>query len=337
MRATRTVPIVLGLAATLCAIGGAAAAETVAIEAGAYQDFIAPDPGTSTPGAITFGFLGTPEVIAADAVLHPPADTNLAFFSGAVPTCLAVTRDSDQIVALAFAASCTVSGAVTMVTDIFGSGANGYVTSDRVATPEELVLGTPGINALMKTAADSDGTLTITFAVDVSVGVPTSFVGSTQIGGPVTIIPSGGIGVGSAVLMDEVVDDASRALLQEAADLGVGAIVGITGTGIIDVSGEEGPSVDITLTVALDSVAPTAPPSPAPTDAAPSSTPAVTPALLPNTSVGSSASGPLVLTGWFGWFVLLAAGTMLARSSTPHTQTKGHTKTDGMVSRLIGA
>lgn len=74
------------LLATSTALGGSIAEPVV--EGGAYFDYVAPDAGTSTDGAIRFGFSGSVEVIAATAELVPPADTNLEFLGGGTPTCL---------------------------------------------------------------------------------------------------------------------------------------------------------------------------------------------------------------------------------------------------------
>jgi hypothetical protein len=242
------------------------------VESGIFMDYVAPDAGAMTPGSITFGYLGAPEAIAADAELVPPADTNLSFLAGGAPTCLEVMRQGGQITRLAFVESCTVTGEVTLVTDVFGSGTNGYVTSDRIATPEAVVLGDPAINALMKTTADSGGILSVTFTIDVAFGAPTGFIASTSFAGVVEVLNTGDVRVGDALLLDAVIDPASRALLEQAAVDGLEATVSVHGEGEIDVSGESQPATTITLSVTLS-----APPSPS---AAPTS-----PAVLPDTSL----------------------------------------------------
>jgi hypothetical protein len=283
----------VALVATVNA-GPALAGAPADVEAGIFIDYLAPDPGGPTPGTITFGYLGSAEVIAADAELVPPADTNLPFLVGGAPTCLEVSRQAGEITRLAFIASCTVSGPVTLVPDVFGPGANAYMTSDRVVTPEAVVLADPAINALMKTTADSGGILSVTFQVDVSFGAPTAFAAMTSIGGPVDIVDSGDVHVGPAVLLAPVIDPASRALLEQADAEDLDASVTIEGEGIIDVSGKSQPAVTIALTVTL-----AAPPDPTP---APSS-----PALLPDTSLvdatGAPPSAELVL------LVLIAAAS----------------------------
>jgi hypothetical protein len=261
-------------------IGPVAAGAPADVEAGIFTDFVAPDAGTMTPGSITFGYLGTAEVIAPDAELVPPADTNLAFLVGGAPTCLEVTRAGGSITRLAFVDSCTVSGPVTLVADVFGPGVDGYVTSDRIATPEAVVLGDPAINALMKTTADSGGVLSVTFQIDVSFGAPTGFSASTSFAGPVDILGSGDVQVGAALLLSAVIDPASRALLEQAAEEGRDASVGVEGEGLIDVSGKSQPAVTIVLSVTLAASEP--PPSEPP------------PAVLPDTAVpgGSPVSPP---------------------------------------------
>jgi hypothetical protein len=264
---------------TALSIGPVAAGAPTDVEAGIFTDFVAPDEGTMTSGSITFGFTGAAEVIAADAELVPPTDTNLAFLVGGAPTCLEVTRASGLITRLAFVDSCTVSGPVTLVADVFGPGAAGYVTSDRIVTPEAIVLGDPGINALMKTTADSGGVLNVTFQIDVSFGAPTGFSASTSLAGPVDILDSGDVQVGAALLLSEVVDPASRALLEQAAEEGREATVDIAGEGLIDTSGKSQPAVTIALSVTL------AAPEPSPSDPPP--------AVLPDTAMpmGPGPSG----------------------------------------------
>jgi hypothetical protein len=279
------------LAAGAVAAGGA----PIEIEGGAYFDFVAPDPGAPAPGSITFGFSGTPEVIAADAVLVPPADTNLAFLGGGTPTCLGVTREGGTITRLAFVAECVVSGTVTFVADAFGPGAGGYLIGDRVAAPQELVEGDPAFATMIGVPADGGGTLSIIFQIDVTGGFPTSFIGETDVTGAVATLAGGDVAVGSATLPDAVIDDASRALLEEAAALGVNATVGIVGNGVIQQKGD--PELQIELTVTLAS----GPTSPSPT-----------PGLLPDTTMATEPASPdgsaqlLVAVAVTGAAVLLA-------------------------------
>jgi hypothetical protein len=279
----------LVLASASVQAGGGA----VTTEAGAYFDFLAPDPGGPTDGTIRFGFGGAVETIAADAVLVPPADTNLAFLGGGTPTCLEVTREGGTITRLAFVTDCTVSGTVTRVDDVFGAGADGYLIADRVAAPAELVEGEPPFAALIGVAAATGGTLNVTFQVDVATGVPGSFRGETSVTGPVSDLGGGDVGVGAAVLPGAIVDDASRALLDEAAALGVDATVEIVGLGTIQQKGQ--PALEIELTV---------------TYSAPPPTPAPTPAALPDTGMareGATAEGLAQ--------VLIAAGAVVASVS----------------------
>jgi MYXO-CTERM domain-containing protein len=288
-RSRQALAVVAGAVLAIGSVGGALAGGIPDIEAGIYTDFTAPDAGTSTPGAITFGLTGTPEVIAADATLVPPADTNLSFLAGSAPTCLEVTREGGAITQLAFVETCTVSGPVVLVPDVFSSGTDGYITDDRIATPADIVLGVPGINALMKTTADNGGSLTVTFTVDVSVGVPTAFSAFTDLDGAVELLPGGDIRVGAATLLSAVIDPASRALLEDAAENGLEATVHVAGEGVIDTSGESAPTVEITLAVTVATPAPTPTPTP----------PA---AELPDTSVDGPATDPTV-----AMLVLLAA------------------------------
>ncbi len=278
----------LPIVATALLLGSAiarAGGGDVTIEAGAYFDFLAPDPGGPTDGTIRFGFGSAAETIAADAELVPPADTNLAFLGGGTPTCLEVTREGGTITHLAFVEECTVSGTVTRVDDVFGVGADAYLVGDRLAAPAELVEGEAAYAALIGVPAATGGTLDVTFHVDPTTGVPTSFIGETSVAGPISDLGAGDVGVGAAALPGAIVDDASRALLDEAADLGVDATVGILGFGTIGEKGQ--PALEIELTV---------------TYSATPATPAPTPAALPDTrmAIGSaSAGGPV-------WLVLAA-------------------------------
>lgn len=256
------VSISLSIAALLLSAGvamGDGGATT--IEAGAYIDFVAPDPAGPTPGSITFGFAGSPEEIAADAVLVPPADTNLAFLGGGTPTCLEVTREGGSIARLAFVAECTVDGPVTFVADAFGPGSSAYLIADRVGAPADLVEGDAAYAAMIGVPADSGANVAITFIVDLASGVPSSFVGRTQLTGVVTLLGSGDVVVGAATLLDAVVDDASRALLSEAAGLGVAAIVDIVGEGLIGGGGEPSLTIALSVTYTVPTPAPTATPA----------------------------------------------------------------------------
>jgi hypothetical protein len=268
----------IAIAATLCIAGPTVAGAPPDVEAGIFRDYVAPDAGAMTPGSITFGFLGSAEVIAPDAELVPPTDTNLPFLVGGAPTCLEVTRQGGEITRLAFVASCTVMGPVTLVPDVFGPGADAYMTSDRVVTPESVVLADPAINALMKTTADSGGVLTITFQVDLSFGAPTAFEATTSFDGAVTVLDTGDVQVDGALLLDAVIDPGSRTLLQRADAEELEATVTVQGDGLIDVSGKSQPAVTVALTVALTE------------PAVPSATPP--PALLPDTSAGEPSSSP---------------------------------------------
>jgi hypothetical protein len=286
--------LALAVGTSLAAAGGA---ET-AVEAGVFRDFVAPDAGTATPGSITFGFSGSPEVIAADAQLVPPADTNLAFLGGGTPTCIEVTRAGGVITRLAFVSECTVSGTVELVPDAFGPGADGYLIADRVAAPAELVDMQAEFAALIGVAADSGGVLTIIFQVDVTSGVPEAFVGETEVSGPVTILGSGDVTVGSATLPAAVIDGASRAVLEEAAGLGADATVLISGNGTIQPQGN--PVLEIVLSVSF--VAATPPATPAPTAAA-----------LPDTSFEAGTAWPASLPALTVLVAVTALGAVALR------------------------
>jgi hypothetical protein len=258
------------------------AAATDTLECGLFRDYTAPDPIGDTPGSITFGLSGPAETIAADATLVPPTDTNLASLQGGAPTCLTVTRESGVITSLAFAASGTIRGIPELVADLFGPGQDAYVISDRLFTPAELVATNAGLSALIKTAADSESTFTVTFQIDLSSGVPTGFVASTTLSGTVGILTGGDIAIGSATLPDEAISPAARQDLHEAANLGVQATVIVDGIGTLDQSSEGGVSVAITLSVSF---------------AAPPTTPAPDPDEVPDTALSAMPGGDQ-------WFVL---------------------------------
>jgi hypothetical protein len=254
--------LVSGVALVLMALSSSAtvvmAAPATSIEAGVFIDFVAPDPAGPTAGAIRFGFLGMVEQIAPDAVLVTPADTNLAFLGGA-PTCLEVTRDGGQITRLAFVESCTVRGVVTIVPDAFGPGLDGYMTGDRIGTPASVVDTVPGVEALMGTAYATGNDLSVTFSIDASSGIPTTFAGFTDVAGTVSVLGNGDVRIGPAVLPAEVIDAGSRTALQRAQDQGRNVTAHVVGNGVIDTSGGN-PTVDIILAVEL-APEPPAPPS----------------------------------------------------------------------------
>lgn len=307
MRTLRRTVITTSLAALLVGTSVALAGgpSTTTLEAGAILDYVAPDPGTSTPGEIRFGFTGPLEVIAADAELVPPADTNLAFLNGGTPTCLEVTRDGAGITRLAFVAECTVSGDVSFVEDVFGPGADGYMIADRLIAPAEFLADSPEFAALIGVPASAGTVLSVTFAVDVDLGFPVTFVGSTSLTGPVTLLSGGDVMVDGATLPSEVIDDVSRAALTEAAELGVDATVEITGNGNLQTKSQI-PELEISLAVSY--ISPT--PTPAPSVPAATAAPSPSGGLLPDTrtaeTTGAGTGIPVALIGML--FVLACAG-----------------------------
>jgi hypothetical protein len=249
----------------------AGGADVTTLECGLFRDdYVAPDPGTSTPGSISFGISGPTEVIAADATLVPPADTALPSLQGGAPTALTVVRNGGVITSLAFAPTCTISGTPVLVPDLFGPGQDGYVIADRLFTPADLLATNDGLAALIGTAADSGSTFSVTFDIDLSTGVPSGFTAQTTLVGVVVMLDGGDVQVGAATLPSSVVDDDARAELGRSAELGVQTTVVVDGIGTIDQTG--GPLVAITLTV---------------TFALPEPTPS--PSLLPNTSLDAAA------------------------------------------------
>jgi hypothetical protein len=297
---TRQVLAGVALAMTAFALSpvDATAAPVVSIEAGVFIDFVAPDPAGPTAGAIRFGYLGTVEQIAPDAVLIPPADTNLSFLGGA-PTCLEATRDGGLITRLAFVASCTVRGTVTIVPDAFGPGQDGYMTDDRIGTPASVVETVPGVAALMRTAHATGDDLSITFSVDTSVGIPTTFTAFTEVAGPVSVLGNGDVMIGPATLPAEVVDEDSHRVLERAHNQGREARVHIAGNGVIDISGGD-PAVDISLDVELAALAPEPPAPPSGGEA------------LPDTRIVQPGLGVEVI----GWLAVGLGLLRLARRSS---------------------
>jgi hypothetical protein len=281
------------LAATGIALGGG---ETTSVEGGAFFDYVAPDPVGTTDGTIRFGFLGTAETIAFDAELVPPVDTNLPGFGGGTPTCLEVTRAGGIIIRLAFIAECVVEGDVTFVEDLFGPGGDAYMISDRLAAPAEFIATSPEFAALIGVPADAGTVLSVTFTLDMATGVPVSFVGVTSVSGPVTLLAGGDITVDGATLQTEVIDDASRAALTEASELGVDATVAITGNGNLQA---QGPLPELEIVLAVSFTAPTAVPTTAPTPAA---------SLLPDTGLSPSGDAPAPGTGALAALALVTAG-----------------------------
>jgi hypothetical protein len=261
-RVPKMVSIALGVASVGLFLVGAGhlAAATDTLECGVFHDYTAPDPIGDTAGSIAFGLSGPAETIAADAILVPPTDTTLASLQGGAPTALTVTRESGVITSLAFAASCSISGIPQLVPDMFGPGQDAYVIADRLFVPAQLLDTNTGLSALIKTAADSGSTFTVTFQIDLSSGVPSGFVARTTLSGTVVMLGGGDIGVGAATLPNEVITSAARSDLQAAATLGVPATVTVDGIGTLDQSAEGGVSVAITLSVSF--TPPSATPAP---------------------------------------------------------------------------
>ena len=291
---SRPVRAAMAALAAFVAIAGVAHAATTTTECGLFRDFVAPDPIAVTTGSITFGLSGSPEVIAADATLAPPADTNLAGLAGGAPTALTIVRDAGMITSLAFAPECSISGPVTLIPDLFGAGADGYVIADRVFAPVDIVQDNSGLNALIATAADSGSPLTLAFTIDVSSGVPAAFAADVSFSGMVVVENDGDIRVGDATLVDPIVDQGSRAELEEAADLGVAATVAVAGDGIPDQSMPGGVDMAITLDVSFE--APTATPT----------EPAIPDTAAPHAAVDSGGPGAFALG------LLLLIGASLA-------------------------
>jgi hypothetical protein len=245
------------------------------VECGLIREYTAPDPGGPTPGSIAFGLSGSVETIAADATLVPPVDTNLPFITGGAPTCLSVERDAGLVTSLEFVSSGSVTGPVTLVEDLFGPGNDGYLLSDRLFAPVELVTMNLGLSALFPPAADAGADLTIAFQVDVSTGLPFAYSAFLALTGPVVIEPDGDVRVGLATLPAGVVDAESLATFEEAAALGVDATVEVTGEGSEDPDEPGGVLMVITLAVSY---------------AAPA-TPSPLASQLPDTSTGAHAAG----------------------------------------------
>ncbi len=269
----------------------------ITVEGGAFLDFVAPDPLGPTDGAIRFGFTGPLETIAADADLVPPVDTNLGSLGTPTPTCLEVTREGGVITRLAFVAACVVEGEVIFVEDLFPPDGDAYVIGDRLAAPAEFLAMSPEFAALIGVAADAGTVLSVTFAVDPALGFPMSFVGITSVSGPVTLLGGGDITVDGATLPTEVIDDASRAALTEASELGVDATVAITGNGNLQVKGV--PELEITLAVTFSAPTPT-----------PSETAVPSASQLPDTSAAASAPGAPT------WMLVVVAGAFVFASSS---------------------
>lgn len=306
-RTLRHATLLASLASLLLTSGIALAggAPTTTVEAGAFVDYVAPDPGGPTQGAIRFGFDGTLEAIAADAELVPPADTNLAFLNGGTPTCLEVTRDGGGITRLAFVAECTVSGAVEVVEDALGPDQDGYLIAGRLIAPAQFLIDSPAFETLIGVPASAGTVLAVTFSVDVDFGFPTTFVGVTSASGPVTLLAGGDIGVDGATLPSEVIDSGSRAALTDAANLGVDAQVEITGTGNLQVKSDM-PELEVVLAVTYSAPPPSVPPTP-------SATPSPSAGLLPDTSLhpaGDSghAGPPSVVAALLALLLVAAAG-----------------------------
>lgn len=247
-RVGRLMPVIVTLVLAGLAAPAATAAETV-VECGLFRDYTPPDPAGPTPGSITFGLSGSPETIAPDATLVPPTDTNLTDLAGGAPTGLTVVRDAGAITSLAFTNACTLSGSVTFVADLFGAGVDGYVVADRLVVPVELLEINDGLTALIPTAAANESPLSIAFDLDLATGTPTLIEAHSTLTGVVTVESDGDVLVGDARLPSSVIGDEARALLHEAADLGVEASVEVTGHGMPDDGSPGGVAMAISLEV----------------------------------------------------------------------------------------
>lgn len=253
-----------GILLACLVFSASAAAATTTVECGLFRDYVAPDPLGPTDGSITFGLSGTPEIIAADATLVPPADTNLGGLAGGAPTALTVVRDTGVITSLAFAGSCTLTADVTFVTDLFGPGADGYTVGDRVFAPAAFLAINDGLAALIPTAAANGVQLSLTFTIDTSVGSPNAFDADLTLVGPVKLKNNGDIVVGAARLPSSVISDQARDQLREAHRLGVDATVVVTGNGGPDAAAPGGVAMAITLDVRFQAPKPEPSPSDVP-------------------------------------------------------------------------
>ena len=253
----RTLAGALAVAAVLSLLGAATtAAATTTTECGLFRDYVAPDPLGPTDGSISFGLSGSPEVIAADATLVPPADTNLASLGGGAPTALAVTRDAGVITLMAFVTACIIEGDVVFVPDLFGPGADGYTVNDRLVAPVDLMAINDGLAALIPTAEANGTTLAIDFTIDLSTGAPSAFDAEVTLVGEVTFQSNGDVMVGDARLPASVVGGKARHRLDQARELGVPATVVVIGDGAPDQGSPGGVAMAITLSVSFPAPTP---------------------------------------------------------------------------------
>jgi hypothetical protein len=264
-RARQSVLVVSILVASAALGNRAVLAATDTVECGAIGSYVAPDPGTSTPGSIAFGFTGPDEPIAPDATLVGAVATNLPLLAGGTPTCLTVTRDSGVIKALAFAPEGTVEGPVTFVPDALGPGHDAYAIGDRIIVPVDILAMSSGLAALVRTPADAGTSTAITFQIDTATGFAVGFSGEATVSGSVTIAGNGDVNVGASTITADLIDATALAAFQQAVSRGVAATVTIHGLGSIDTS-SGALSVAITLAISLPPL-PSATPTPTPTAA----------------------------------------------------------------------
>ncbi len=290
----------LAIAALVSLLGTATvAAATTTTECGLFRDYVAPDPLAPTDGSISFGLSGSPEVIAADAALVPPADTNLSSLTGGAPTALTVVRDAGSITSLAFAPSCVLNGDVTFVPDLFGSGTDGYTVDDRLVAPVDLMAINDGLAALIPTAAANATPLSIEFTIDLSTGAPSAFHAEVTLVGEVQPKPNGDVMVGQARLPASVVSDEARDLLVQARQLGVPATVEVTGEGVPDQGSPGGVAMSITLAVSFQA------PTPSPSDGEE----------IPDTAIAMSDHGTVPVLPILGLGALATVGWVLVARS----------------------
>ncbi|MEP7360868.1 MAG: hypothetical protein ABI744_04740 [Chloroflexota bacterium] len=226
--------VLLALSMVAFPAGVGQAASEGSVECGFFE-YVAPD--ADNPGSIEFGasaaagLSGDLFVIAAGA----PVPANISELSGA-PTCLSLTLESGVITEMHYAASGSVSGAVAVYGDPENDPENSvYITAGRVATPYAVAATEPGLWAILGNAAATGANATLHLNINLEFGFPQSFTAATSVSGTV-VMSETNIAVGLGTLPEEVIDAASRALLQEAANLGADAKVIITSQGEIDVN-----------------------------------------------------------------------------------------------------
>jgi hypothetical protein len=285
-RARRSVALVAGL--TLGAFAGAGVAAggiPTLVECAQIVAYTAPDPVMPADGSLTIGLLPA-WTIASDAEVGAQAASILPSFAGSGPSCVELQLDTDdQVTALDFAPSGSVSGDVVVDTD-----SGWYLFADRLIVPTFITDSYPGLAAVFATSAAAGTPVSASFTVDVTSGAFTDVFASASFCGPADVDADGNGLVGDAIIPAAVLDlDSTDAL--ERAD-------GHIRCADVETEGTVGQQLQLTTSVSITNPGPAASPPDTATGSAP-------------TDIDGAPGWGLVL--WFAALVVMAFGVLVRR------------------------